>query len=416
MSNKQNYLTSKQVLKELDIKPQTLYAYVSRGWIKSIADPNTRGRLYLKSDIDKLQIRKRARSGHAVAAASAIHFGDPVLESSIAEILENTVHYRNYDLFTDLADQNVPFENVAELLWSGTLILQPIRWESALSSAETKRWNIAYEQARAQGESKHRIAAMISQLTLLDVREPDPRADQTLKMARELYLYLAALTAPQSGAEKISRSIVETLCGGFKLTSPDARKIINSILVACAEHELNTASFVARAAAANGADTLLCLEAAYATFRGTQQAYQVYAVEAWNHKLHSQKLSDQDLHQILEAHIQSEGKLDGFGHPLYKDGDPRARYLLNLGRNSAGNLKAVSSLERAIQWMKVQYGEEPNLDVALVYLTRLLGLPDKTASTLFSLARFSGWIAHILEQRVLGTPIRPRAKFVRATS
>ncbi len=114
------------------------------------------------------------------------------------------VHYRNYDLFTDLADQNIPFENVAELLWSGTLIQQPIRWNTILSAAEGKQWNLAHSHAREQNEAKHRIAAMISHLTLLDVREPDPRADQTLKLARELYLYFASLTPPQKTGKQRS--------------------------------------------------------------------------------------------------------------------------------------------------------------------------------------------------------------------
>ena len=406
---KAEYVGSKLVLKELGIKAQTLYAYVSRGWIKSIPDPDSRGRLYLKSDIEKIRLRKRARSGHAVTAASALHFGDPILESSITEILENTIRYRGRDLFTDLCDRNVPFENVAELLWTGSLVAEKVTWSKGPTFGTREIWDHAFEQAKGEREPRLRMASLISRLTLSEVREADSRADQTRVLARELYRHLSGLVLRDCGNEPESCSIVEQVCLGYGLYGDDARRVINVILLACADHELNTATFVARTAAANGTDTLLCLESAYAAFRGAQQAFQSDLVEAWNAKL-SPKMSDRQLNEILSAEVLHDGKLQGFGHALYPEGDPRARYLIDLGRTF--NSDKTRTLDRAIHWAREHYQTEPNLDVGLVYLTRTLGLPQGAASTLFSLSRFSGMIAHIIEQREAGTPIRPRAKFV----
>ena len=65
----------------------------------------------------------------------------------------------------------------------------------------------------------------------------------------------------------------------------------------------------------------------------------------------------------------------------------------------------------ALEDIEKQFKARPSIETGLVVICRALGLPDHTAGGLFALSRSAGWVAHILEQRLAGFMIRPRAKF-----
>src|SRR4249920_2203976 len=104
-----DYLPARDALAILDVKPQTLYAYVSRGWIRSVPQAGTREKLYSRDDVDRVRLRSLARAGHGAAAASAMRWGEPVIHSSITEITPEGARYRGR-LATDLARTGHAFE------------------------------------------------------------------------------------------------------------------------------------------------------------------------------------------------------------------------------------------------------------------------------------------------------------------
>ena len=108
----------------------------------------------------------------------------------------------------------------------------------------------------------------------------------------------------------------------------------------------------------------------------------------------------------VRARLERGDDLPGFGHLLYPDGDVRASAILGrLGGREQRWRQLVQAVEKVT-------GERPSVDFALVALRRHLELPVGTAFGLFALGRSIGWIAHALEQRSLGTLIRPRAAYV----
>lgn len=112
----------------LDISKATLYSYVSRGFLRSEeTSGKTRNRRYLAEDVATLQQRQEQRRNPAQAAATALHFGDPVLESAITLIADGQCYYRGYPV-AELARRHC-FEEVAMLLWSGELPDQPFLLE-----------------------------------------------------------------------------------------------------------------------------------------------------------------------------------------------------------------------------------------------------------------------------------------------
>jgi citrate synthase len=116
--------------------------------------------------------------------------------------------------------------------------------------------------------------------------------------------------------------------------------------------------------------------------------------------------------QLTQAMRDHHGRLPGFGHPLYPDGDMRAATLLALLRETLPQSPRLAFAQRLAAAGERLSGGEPNIDFAIVALERALGLPKDSALALFLLGRTVGWIAHALEQAANGALIRPRARYV----
>src|SRR6266446_6797657 len=112
------YLTAKDAAALLGVKEATLYAYVSRGLIRSEAVSDTpRQHLYLAEDVQKLAERKAQRRDPAKVARDALHWGTPMLDSELTLITDQTLYYRGYDT-ARMARERI-LEDVAALLWTG---------------------------------------------------------------------------------------------------------------------------------------------------------------------------------------------------------------------------------------------------------------------------------------------------------
>ena len=104
--------------------------------------------------------------------------------------------------------------------------------------------------------------------------------------------------------------------------------------------------------------------------------------------------------------------LPGFRHPLYPNGDPRARLLLGPPRVAPRRARSRRGLWRSSTRWSSAAASGPPLDVGLVAIARRSSLPRGSAGALFALGRAAGWIAHALEQREAGYMLRPRARYV----
>ena len=147
----EDYVSSRDALRILEVKPQTLYSYVSRGLIRRRAKPGHRTSYYNREDIHRLKSRSVARSGHGPAAASAMYWGEPVLETGITEITPAGPRYRDH-LATDLAADNRSFESVAEYLWTGRLPSSQMKWTNVVDARD--HW------PRSSARSIHPTSAM----------------------------------------------------------------------------------------------------------------------------------------------------------------------------------------------------------------------------------------------------------------
>ena len=114
----QPWISAVDAARRLGVSRATLYAYVSRGHIRSQASPGSpRARSYSRDDVERLRRRTEERRAPDKAAARTLQWGMPILESSIALIDGHRLFYRGVDAAT-LA-QSRSLEEVAALIWTG---------------------------------------------------------------------------------------------------------------------------------------------------------------------------------------------------------------------------------------------------------------------------------------------------------
>jgi citrate synthase len=179
-------------------------------------------------------------------------------------------------------------------------------------------------------------------------------------------------------------------------------------LILCADHELNVSSFTARCVASAGSNPYAVVLAGLAAIEGTKHGGATVRVEALMDELRRTR----DVKKALAERLRRGETIEGFGHPLYPNGDPRATLLLELLTARFPKSKELAAARAFGAAAESLLGERATVDFALVALARTLALPPGSALTLFALGRTIGWIAHATEQYTQNAMIRPRARYV----
>jgi citrate synthase len=407
-------MSAAEAARLLKVKPQTLYTYVSRGLIRSLAQMDRRSRLYYREDVEKLRAKSEARRG--ATAEGAMRWGQPVVSTSITEITPEGPRYRGHAA-VDLARSGIGFENVAELLWTGVLHREPVRWdnEAPPQGFEHLMDSLSLREPRLPVLRLYALATTM--LGAAEHAKSEIRRGTTIPAARQLLLTLSGclgyllpqvgFSPPRSG-ESVAESIARGLCPHANAESVAA---LNAALVLCADHELSSSTFAARVAASTGAELRACVLAAIGTHSG---ALLGGGCDRAEELLHNAKTAA-EVHARIASAEAAGLRVPGFNLIAYPKGDPRARHLLSLARSlnpqSARARLIADFIEEADQRLHLR----PSIEVGLVALAAALQLPEGSAGALWALGRTAGWIAHVMEQRLAGFVLRPRAKFAGAS-
>jgi citrate synthase len=391
----------------LGVKLPTLYAYVSRGLLQSRPGAGRRARVYLRSEVEAL--REKARGLRGAEAASALRWGEPVLDSSITAMTAEGPLYRGEPAVA-LALQDVPFESVAELLWSGVLPARPPRFELLAEGPGVTKLARALPAGVSFAGWQTLVVAMLAPH---DPGRFDTAREAVLPRARSLVRWLAAALAFATDASRTEAalrapSIASAVAVALGVRpDPTRLRLIDRLLVLMADHELNASTFAARVAASAQADPYACVLAGLAALSGPLHGGASDRVEA----LLAEVERPSDAARVVHERERRGERVPGFGHGYYKAGDPRARVLLASARSVGPRARGVRELEAVIAAMAEHGRPGPNVDTGAVAVRCALAMPRGAAAGLFAVGRCAGWIAHVLEQYESGQLLRPRARF-----
>jgi citrate synthase len=374
----------------LGVSRATLYAYVSRGRIRSESTPgSTRRRRYARDDVERLRARTRERRNPEKAAEQALHWGLPILESAITLIGDGRIYYRGRDAAELALAGSVA--DVAALIWTG-------KAEGALLGDPPRASVAAGARTSADAPFVARAQAALALAAPGDPLAYDLRPHAVARTGWRILHLLGHVAAGPSG----ERTIDAALAASWGVSRHV--DLIRAALILCADHELNVSAFTARCVASAGSSPYGVVIAGLAALEGTKHGGTTVRMESfWDALRRSARLRAGFAERLRRGEA-----IEGFGHPLYPRGDPRAALLLARLPKTKGAKYARDLVAAAHEVL----GEQPNVDFALVALARSLGLPDGAALTLFAIGRTIGWIGHAIEQYQQNAIIRPRAKYV----
>ena len=369
-----------EALDRLGVKTQTLYAYVSRGRISARPDPeNPRRSLYDADDVARL--REGVPPLPVTIIGTGAVRGEATVQSSITAIIDGRLFYRGLDA-VQLA-RTATLEEAARVLWG-------VRDGNPFAGLKP-RIDVAYA-----GSSRSRLLQFIARRA-----EEDPPASD--RSARELTLECASVLSEMVDAVVgmgPRLHLHQRLARAWKISERDA-DILRRALVLAADHELNGAVLATRAVAGTGASPAASAMAGLAALTGPDVSRQLSA--AAELVLEARR----DPVEVLRRRFDQEGRLAGFGHSLYPDGDPRAAALLE-----AADLPRELSL--LVETGERVTGAKASFDLALSLIVRRFNLPRDGAFDLFAVGRTAGLLAHAMDQLLEGAPLRARLRYVGA--
>lgn len=365
----------------LGVTKPTLYAYVSRGLVERRVAVDGRTSLYDREQLETVAGQRRRRS---TAERPSI---DVQIGSSITVLEDTGVHFRGHDA-VELARIR-SFEAVGELLWSGTLPDHDPTWR-------VDRDDLARCRAVIDAAGLHDpIARLTLAVSALQGAEDDETNSAVPTARRLLAVAPTLLGGPQRGtvAERTTRAWV-------RRPSDALTDAVGRALVLLADHELATSTLAVRVAASVRTAPAAALACGLATVGGRLHGRAATEAVAMLRRAVSVGAG-----VAVGERLDDGGRLPGFGHSVYKAGDPRFvplfETVLSLpDPNGFGQVAQDVLAESARRIDRL-----PNVDFALAALHLIGGLPAD--APLFALARIAGWAAHY-DEELTERPVRYR--------
>ncbi|MFI1384207.1 citrate synthase [Embleya sp. NPDC020886] len=384
----QDYLTTAQAAQRLGVKPETIYAYVSRGLLTSVRESRQRGSRFATAEVEALAERSGGRRDPN-GSIERIH-------TRLTLLADDHLYYRGRDV-RELADH--PVESVAHWLWRAELADVP-PFEVAAARAEAVRRTVALlpDSARLIDRIRMIVAATGTTDPLrYDLSEPAVvRGGETL-----LAVIADALPACAGARPPTGTALAERLWP--KLTArpatPEHLYLLNAALVLLADHDLAVSTLAARVAASARADVYAVVSAGLGVVDGRHHG----AAIGLTHRFLRDALDPAGGPTMAVADRLRAGEhLPGLGHVLYVDRDPRAEVLLGLLREPAARDDRVARVLSAVDALTGETAAREdlfaNVDLALAAVTHAMDMRPDAGEAIFAMARTIGWLAHALEE------------------
>jgi citrate synthase len=408
------WIGAAEAAERLGIKQASLYAYVSRGVLSRRRDADGRSSLFDAEAVAQLALHGRPRRGTAGA--------ELVIESELTEITSTTQRYRGHDA-TSLA-LRCTFQEVAMLLWTGVLpgpegLSRTVGGAYSSESGRRTRWSATPEALAAGRAAQAALPPGTLPLERIQVIVPalavtDPfrlHLDRPAVVAAGMSL-IAGMTdsLPLAGAadpagDGIAARLAARLCP--EPASADLIRVVSAALVLVADHELAASTLAARVAASMRADPYAVVSTGLGAMTGALHGGAALGAEI----MLGAADSPADAPRVVGDVLRRGEKLPGFGHFVYRDGDPRANLLLRLIAELAPDSERLAIASAVTAEARRRAVPNPNIEFALAVLVGVAGMIRGAGEAMFAIGRTAGWLAHAMEEYERNIPIRPRCVY-----
>jgi citrate synthase len=382
----EHYLTTAEVARRLGVKTDTVYAYVSRGLLKSVRTRGRRGSMFAQDEVEQLAVRGREERPPS-GPVERIHTAITLLDG-------DELYYRGHRA-VDLS-LSATFESVVHLLWTGELNDQP---PFPLHPELTGLVDAALKAMPPEAGLLDRLKVAAAFLGSTDPLRFDLSPSAVMRVGRSLISMLVdALPGPPGEGERIAGRLRTKLT-----TKPIEATMINAVLVLLADHDLAASTVAVRVAASARAHPYSVVSAGLGAIDG--QCHGGASLLAYRFLRDAME----DPFGALSERLRSGGGLPGFGHHGYQKRDPRADVLLAFLRARPAGEQVMATVDA----VTLGAGSFPNVDLALAAFTHAFQMRPDAGEALFALARCAGWIGHAIEEyREPGLRFRPLGVYI----
>ncbi|NUQ02063.1 MAG: citrate synthase [Armatimonadetes bacterium] len=332
--------------------------------------------------------------------------------------------YCGYDIL-DLVE-HCTFEEVIYLLWFNELPNRDqLREFNARLVAERSLPTGLIYTMRTLPHTTPPMDALRSCVSLLSVYDPDDPHDMSTeahwrrcyRLMAKLPCVVATFERLRSGHEPVEPNPTLSLAGNllYQLTgqvpSELSAKAMDVGLILHADHEYNASTFAGRVVVGTLSDVYSAITAAIGCLKGPLHGGANQEVIKMLHEIGFMDRVD----NYITKKLANKEKIMGFGHRVYKNGDPRAGILRNWSRKmgeAAGDLLWFQMSQKIDEVVQREKGLYPNVDFYSASVYHTLNIPSDQYTPIFACSRVSGWLAHVMEQYDDNRLIRPVANWV----